>query len=181
VEGLWVTQGMPLKGIVEPWSLPLFSFCSTMWAVLLHDDVLPRQRLKSQGAHWLWTRTSKTVSQNKLLSPQHILIVQKGSTVKFPYMHIIYLDHKICLFISWSTQVSIVQQKDDEHIYSRHFIWMNHTMFVPFFVFHLYHWTSLSHSLPFSAEDWTQSPAHTQYTLCHWAKLPAPQEDSSMW
>lgn len=81
-------EGMSLKGVLEP--CPLFSslFASTM---NFHHDLSPPYRSKTNQAKWLWSETSKPVSQNKHFPPLSWLLSsifsqqQKANLVCFFY------------------------------------------------------------------------------------------------
>jgi hypothetical protein len=71
-EGSYVTEGCPWRGKrdLKPSSFSVSAsqlpWGENLWATMcFHHDVLPHHRPKHNGAQWLWTRTSKSVNQNK--------------------------------------------------------------------------------------------------------------------
>jgi hypothetical protein len=74
VGGSWVIQGVPWKGILGPWPLPLSLFCfpaSMRWTGLPYHVLLPWWTVLSQAqsnrAKGPWTEISETMSQNKYM------------------------------------------------------------------------------------------------------------------
>jgi hypothetical protein len=93
VEGSWSFELVPLKVILGSWFLPFsllpgpevrwfFPYCALLWWCA----ILP-QTQKKWGL-WLWTVTSKSISQNK------------------PF-----------LFISWLSQVFVIVRERDREVY----------------------------------------------------------------